>query len=180
PSHTLWLLGNHKPAARTGGPAFWRRVRLLPFTQVVPEDRRDTKLGEKLAEDAPAILAWMARGAADYEQLGLREPTLVRAATDAYEADQNTVARFVEDICHVAPGNPHIRVYRDELRAAYERWCHEGGDEEVTPRTFAQQIRDLVNDDGRGKTGGRRYYTGICLLEADRDDEVPHAPEWYR
>jgi putative DNA primase/helicase len=52
PSHTLWLLGNHRPVARAGGPAFWRRLRVLPFTRVVPPERQDKRLGEHLAEDA--------------------------------------------------------------------------------------------------------------------------------
>lgn len=180
PSHTLWLFGNHKPAARTGGPAFWRRVRLLPFTRTIAEERRDPKLGEKLADEAPAILAWMARGAADYHKAGLREPASVRAATDAYESDQDTVGRFIEECCHLAPGNPQIRVYRDELRTAYEKWCHENGDEEVAAKIFAAQIRDRSGDDGKGKTRGRRFYSGICLLVPPDEDDVPPGEERYR
>jgi putative DNA primase/helicase len=182
PSHTLWLLGNHKPAARTGGPAFWRRVRLLPFTQAVSDDRRDPHLGEKLAQEAAAILAWMARGAADYQQGRLREPESVLAATRAYQEDQDTVTRFVEESCHLAPGSPQVRVYRDELRTAYERWCHENGDEEVSAKEFAAQIRLRSGDDGKGKTGGRRYYAGICLLQAEDAGSDPDEArgEWYR
>lgn len=41
PSHTLWLLGNDMPSARAGGPAFWRRVRLLPFTRVIEADKQN-------------------------------------------------------------------------------------------------------------------------------------------
>ncbi|WP_232524348.1 DNA primase family protein [Nocardiopsis gilva] len=37
PTHTLWLLGNHQPQVRTGGPAFWRRLRLVPFLHTVPK-----------------------------------------------------------------------------------------------------------------------------------------------
>jgi putative DNA primase/helicase len=179
PSHTLWLIGNHKPATRTGGPAFWRRIRLLPFTRIVPEERRDPKLGEKLVEDAPAVLAWIAQGAADYHAHGLSEPKSVRVATDAYESDQDTVGRFVEECCHLAPGNPQVRVYRDDLRNTYEKWCRENGDEEVSAKVFAETIRDRCGDDGKGKTGGRRYYKGVCLLVPQDDNDVPHDRERY-
>ncbi|MGW9362176.1 DNA primase family protein, partial [Streptomyces diastaticus] len=35
PTHKLWLLGNHRPEVGTGGFAFWRRMRLVPFERVV-------------------------------------------------------------------------------------------------------------------------------------------------
>src|SRR5690606_25131265 len=41
PTHTLWLLANHQPSVRAGGPAFWRRMALLPFLHTVPPERRD-------------------------------------------------------------------------------------------------------------------------------------------
>ncbi|MFD8955340.1 phage/plasmid primase, P4 family, partial [Streptomyces xanthophaeus] len=31
PTHKLWLLGNHRPEVGTGGYAFWRRMRIIPF-----------------------------------------------------------------------------------------------------------------------------------------------------
>jgi P4 family phage/plasmid primase-like protien len=38
-THQLWLMGNHKPAVRSGGRSFWRRLRLVPFEHEVPEDK---------------------------------------------------------------------------------------------------------------------------------------------
>jgi hypothetical protein len=49
-----------------GGPAFWQRIRVLPFNRMVPPQRQDKELGDCLAEDAPAILAWIIAGAAAY------------------------------------------------------------------------------------------------------------------
>lgn len=169
PSHTMWLIGNHKPAARTGGPAFWRRVRLLPFTRVVPPERRDPQLGEKLEAEAAGVLAWLAAGAADYHTAGLREPASVIAATAAYQRDQDTVAQFVDEGCHRAPGQPLVRVWRDELRAAYEKWCQQAGEEPVDPKRLVAEIRDL---DGVAEGGvkGRRFFSGITLLLPDEDE----------
>src|SRR5690606_6945349 len=101
PSHTIWLLGNHRPDTGAGGDAFWRRVKLLNFEHVVPEPERDPTLGEKLEAEAPAVLAWIARGAADYLRSGLRTPSAVQTATADYAHDQDTVSRFVEEDCHI-------------------------------------------------------------------------------
>ncbi|RSS81389.1 DNA primase, partial [Streptomyces sp. WAC02707] len=64
PTHKLWLLGNHRPEVGTGGHAFWRRIRLIPFERVVPDHRKIDNLAEILVHDeGPGILHWMIQGA---------------------------------------------------------------------------------------------------------------------
>lgn len=64
PARTLWLLGHHRREAGTGGCAFWRRVRLIPFGRVVPCDRKIGNLaGVLVAEKGPGILDWLVVGA---------------------------------------------------------------------------------------------------------------------
>jgi putative DNA primase/helicase len=56
PSHLILVLSNFLPAVREGGPAFWRRVRLIPFPHVVPEEQQIKDLDQLLlAEEGPAI-----------------------------------------------------------------------------------------------------------------------------
>jgi len=179
PSHTMWLLGNHKPTAQAGGPAFWRRVRLLPFTRVVPADQRDPRLGEKLANDGAAVLAWIIGGAADYHAAGLQEPTAVRTATAAYERDQDSVGQFVEDSCHVATGQPLVRVNMTDARRAYERWCDEAGEEPVTPKRFGMELRERWGVEV-AKSNGKKFYTGLALLADESDPADEPASERYR
>lgn len=55
PTHKLWLLGNHRPEVGTGGFAFWRRMRLIPYERVVSDDRKIDNLADILvAEEGPA------------------------------------------------------------------------------------------------------------------------------
>lgn len=157
PSHTMWLLGNHKPDAGVGGPAFWRRVQLIPFEHVVPPGKRDPHLGEKLEAEAPAILAWIARGAADYLAGGLRAPRAVIDATQGYAHDQDTVARFVEERCVLVAESDVTK-----LREAYERWCYEEGSPAVSARRFTQELRRFEVESVKGGKG-RRIYRGISL-----------------
>jgi putative DNA primase/helicase len=178
PSHTLWLLGNHKPATSAGGPAFWRRVRLLPFIHVVPETRRDPKLGEKLADEAPAILAWIVRGAADYHGGGLREPSAVVTATEAYAQDQDTIARWVDDACHLAAGNSQVRVSTAEARTAYETWCREAGEEPVSAKRLGMDLRDRFKIEV-AKSNGKKFYVGLTLLNPESADD-DRDEGWYR
>ena len=59
PSHLTWVLSNHLPEVKEGGPSFWRRLRRIPFLHVVPEDKRDPEKHTKLLNaEGPAILGW--------------------------------------------------------------------------------------------------------------------------
>jgi putative DNA primase/helicase len=173
PSHTLWLLGNYMPSARAGGPAFWRRVRLLPFTRVIASDKQNRRLGEELAHEAPAVLAWIVRGAADYRRGGMREPEAVTSATAAYAREEDTIGQFVDEQCRLVSGSASARVATTVLRLAYEQWCEELGEVPVSAKRLTQQLRDRFGvTDTRG-TKGRRFYAGVTLLSADRVQPRP-------
>ncbi|QIK83006.1 phage/plasmid primase, P4 family [Sanguibacter sp. HDW7] len=171
PTHTLWLLANHQPHVRAGGPAFWRRVRMLPFEHTVPPEARIADLEDRLVdEEGPAILGWLIQGAADYFAHGLAEPAAVRVATDAYAADQDTVARFVEEMCETGdPNAQHLHVKVATLRAAYETWCRVEGEEPVTAKTFAQQLRARFGVLS-ARTRATRFYDGIRLRDTSSED----------
>jgi len=178
PTHTLWLLANHQPAVKAGGPAFWRRLRLLPFEHTVPPEARIADLEDRLVDDeGPAILAWLITGAHDYFTHGLAEPASVRTATDTYAADQDTVARFVAEEC--ATGDPnaqHLQVRVAVIRAAYERWCRTEGEEPVSPKSLTQQLRaryGVISE----RDSAARLYSGIRLNDVSRDDTEPSRTE---
>ncbi|TKR27152.1 hypothetical protein FA014_01995 [Cellulomonas hominis] len=181
PTHTLWLLANHQPAVRAGGPAFWRRLRLLPFEHTVPPEKRVADLEDRLVEDeGPAILAWLIRGAADYFADGLTEPASVRAATDAYATDQDSIGRFVAEQCETGPaGAQHLKVKSGVLRAAYETWCRVEGEEPVTVKAMTTALRtrfDVIPE----RSNTNRYLAGIRLLDAspDEPDPSPRSDRW--
>lgn len=179
PTHQIWLMGNHQPAVESGGHSFWRRLRLIPFTHTVPDDQIIEGLQGILANDhGPAILAWVARGAAAYAAGGLQEPAGVKAATEDYAHSVDTVGRFVEEECTLYP-NPtvnHPSTTVAALRNAYEAWCHDNGETPVRGRAFQAQLRKhgvLTGRDAPKGTGGTRTYGGITINEAvkERPDE---------
>lgn len=164
PSHHLWLVGNHQPSVRSGGLSFWRRVRLLPFAHTVPEDKRVEDLATRLITDhGPAVLAWVAAGAAAYATGGLAEPVAVTSATAAYERDSDTVGRFVEDRCSLGGGDL-VKAEAPKVHAAYESWCAEEGEQPVSGKALNKALRERFGA-GYTRSHGRRFFTGLGLLE---------------
>ncbi|KZM34527.1 phage/plasmid primase, P4 family [Oerskovia enterophila] len=178
PTHSLWLLANHQPAVRSGGPAFWRRVRMLGFEHTIPEAQRVADLEDRLVEEeGPAILAWLVRGAAHYFAHGLATPAAVLAATSAYERDTDTVSRFVEDRCTTGdPNAQHMQAKVAAIRSDYEHWCRAEDEAPVTPKTFTQQLAAKFGVRS-SRSNAARYYSGIRLIDVSPDDDEPVTPD---
>ncbi|MBF8193266.1 bifunctional DNA primase/polymerase [Nonomuraea sp. K274] len=178
PTHHLWLMGNHQPSVRAGGRAFWRRLRLIPFEHEVPEENMVDDLQGILARDhGPALLAWIVAGAAAYHQGGLDEPESVKAATEHYAADQDTVARFVAACCHQAD-SVQVQINVTKFREAYEHWCFQEGETPVSPKKLTMELtkRHGVGD---SRSSTARFYTRITLItpEQDHDGSVTGTPD---
>lgn len=186
PTHQLWLMGNHQPAVESGGHSFWRRLRLIPFTHTVPEEQIIEGLQDILPRDhGPAMLAWIARGAAEYARVGLQEPAGVKAATEDYAHSVDTVGRFLEEECELyAPDTAaHFATKVADLRRAYERWCEDNGETALKGRPFQTQLQRagiLTGTRAPRGTGGIRMYGGVTLnsAKAEQDEHQGDRGGW--
>ena len=173
PSHLTVIASNHLPQVREGGPSFWRRVRLIPFTHVVPEHRRDPDLPTRILQtEGPAVLGWAVHGAITVLRHGLNDPDRVRAATEDYRISEDTLASFVRD--HCLTGDHHWCTVT-ALRAAYEQHCREMGAEPLSAKALTLR---LVAEHGiaqaRLSRPARRIYRHIALLtDDDPGDDAP-------
>jgi len=169
PSHLLWVLSNHLPAVREGGPSFWRRARLITFRHVVPEDQRVPDLHEQLlADEGPAILGWAVRGAGEVLADGLQDPAGVIKATHEYEVSEDTLASFVQGECLVGPA---FWCAVGELRKRYDRHGDEMGADPLSAKAVGMRlVAEYGVIAGKKHTQGKyRIYQGIGLT-ADADE----------
>lgn len=170
PTHHLWLMGNHLPAVKAGGDSFWRRLRLIPFTRSVPAERKIEGLAKILAdEEGPGILAWMVAGAVDVFSGGLREPASVMAFTETYAEEEDSLARFMGDCCHLG-GGTHVVINTSKLRGAYDDWCRAEGETPLKPQVFGRELRTRFGIE-QIRSNGRRFYVGVALVTSPEDDE---------
>lgn len=196
PTHHLWLMGNHKPAVTSGGgESFWRRLRLVPFTNTVPVGDRDDDLAQRLiTEEAPGILAWLIDGAvaSHPDRGGLRDPSSVLTETRSYALEEDMVGRFLDDRCHLGGGDL-VRTNTKDVLDAYRQWCKDEGSRPTSNTVFGRELRTRFDIETE-RSHGRRYYVGLTLLnppdEPDGDawhtQEPPVDPyadtpgEWYK
>jgi putative DNA primase/helicase len=171
PSHLLVMMTNHRPEVGSGGTSFWRRLREIPFGHVVPEDARDPELTQRLTDrHGPAIMAWLAQGAAEYARDGLREPDGVKVATRAYEASTDTVGRFVDDMV-ILGGGDAVKVNSSEVRDAYETWCRTEGETPVAAKALTTQLMGKYGIGRHKGAQGVRFLTGMTLVGRATEEE---------
>ncbi|MFE6946512.1 DNA primase family protein [Streptomyces chartreusis] len=167
PTHKLWLLGNHRPEVGTGGFAFWRRMRLIPFERVVPDNHKIDNLADILiTEEGPGILNWLILGARRYlnGEINLTGPERVRIATTAYAEIEDHTGRFLTESSRLAAD---LRVEQAQFYAAYKTWCQNEGTLAVSSRSFAARVRDVLGMTSPKQmilSNQRKYYPGIGLV----------------
>jgi P4 family phage/plasmid primase-like protien len=164
PSAKILLIGNHKPTLRGTDEGIKRRLHLLPFTVTIPEHERDSHLNEKLSAEYPAILRWMLEGCLRWQQTGLKPPEIVRDASADYLAEENRLARWIEQSCTILNNFsfsdspvPVSTLYR-----SWKLWAEENGEWAGGVTGFSQML-ESVPGVRRKRTSDIRGFLGIQL-----------------
>jgi len=165
PAFKIWLCVNHRPKVDDTSPAFWRRIRLIPFERQFLDVERDPQLKEKLLNELPGILNWAIAGCIAWQNNGLPMPKQVRAATEKYKDSNDVVMQFLSD---TTLRGESLRVEAGNLYSAYQKWCGRNGESWLSWTMFGRRMSDMGFE--RGKTSGtRRYqYCGIGLVDDER------------
>ena len=140
PQFKLFIFGNHKPHLSNVDPAIEARFRLIPFTQYIPAEERDTSLGDKLRAEWPQILQWGIDGCLAWQANGLRPPAAVAEATDRYLAREDATTCWLGEC--VALGDSDTFEYTAALFKSWETWARDNGSPVGTKRQLASILED--------------------------------------
>jgi putative DNA primase/helicase len=161
PSHSIVLLTNHKPDIDGADSAIWRRITLVPFSVVIPVERQDTRLEDKIAADElSGILTWLVQGCLDWQRHGLREPDAVQEATSEYQADENHLLAFIGDCLVPMPG---AQIELGAVKDVYRAWTERKGIEAVNPKTLKQSLEQSGQHTALHRTNRRACLNEVTL-----------------
>lgn len=167
PTHTLFLLTNHKPHAPASDFAFWERVHLvlfeLSFVDREPkkdnERRADKNLWDKIKPEASGILAWLVRGCLLWQQQGLDPPAKVIEATHKYQRDEDLIGDFIDECCEKGED---FEEGSTDLYTAFEEWWKRSISKH--PYKHKKWGRLMKAKFESIKTGGKYRYYGLRLI----------------
>lgn len=136
PEFKLWIATNHKPTIRGTDLGIWRRIHIIPFAVTIPEDKVDKNLGDKLTEELPDILAWIAVGYKLWQSEGLGKSTAVEKATADYKNEMDVIANFL-DSEFVQQGG---ECKSSTLYALYCKWCDQNNEYKMSSTKFGREM----------------------------------------
>jgi putative DNA primase/helicase len=122
PTHKLFLAANHKPHVNEQTEAFWRRIRLIPFTVYIPPEKRDRDIKTKLSRELSGILNWAIEGCLSWQRDGLGEPLIVQQATKSYREEEDLIGEFIVATCQITE---KAWVSTSDLYQAFTSWWRE-------------------------------------------------------
>lgn len=166
PTHTVFLLTNHKPKIDPDDFALWERIHVIEFrlsfvnkpTEIYHR-KQNPKLPKQLKKEASGILAWLVRGFLAWQQEGLNPPEEVLLAVKNYRANEDDLQRFIDECCVI--GN-ELKTQAKTLFSAYEKWCDENGYKKIWQNIFKEKMGCRFERDDTNKR--KIFYKGIGIL----------------
>jgi len=163
PTHSLFLITNHRPHIPSNENAMWQRVLLIPFELSFVDDpkkpnerKRDPHLKEKLLKEKSGILAWLINGYLEYQRDGLNPPDIIFDQVNQYKEDEDTIESFIKECC--TKGDDNIANSTD-LYKAYKSFCKEYDLSTESHTKFGSKMSEKFPKGNNGKV----YYKGISL-----------------
>jgi len=149
---------NHKPVIKGTDHGIWRRIKLIPFTTTISEEKQDKALELKLKQEVSGILNWLLEGTARWRKEGLIAPAAILNATDEYRGEMDVIGNFLKERC-IQGKEVSIRIR--ELYKAYADWCDDNKEHAVNERFFSMRLKEMGFEQNR--TAEARYWVGIRL-----------------
>lgn len=156
---TLWLIANHRPRTKDQTFAFWRRMRLIPFTQTIANPIPD--FPSKLAVESAGILNWLLEGACLYLKEGLEPPVEVTQAVEGYRRESDSLGQFLAECCLTGDGR---EVRATELWTAYTAYTRERGLATIRRGDLKMEMLNRGFEQPPRRSTGF-YYTGVGLRD---------------
>ena len=163
PAFTPWLTTNHLPEIRGTDHGIWRRIRVIPFRATFTEEQQDKTLGAKLRAELPGILNWLVDGVRDWmARGGLDEPPSVRAATNEYRTDLDTVGLWIDECCDTGPTQ---WATSKRLHQSYSEWAEGYGADQLSDKQLGARLAEKGFPGKRKSIDGRqqRVRLGVTL-----------------
>ncbi len=168
------MSGNDLPSIGGVDNGIWRRVKLVVWSVMIPEDERrpmEDVLGEFEAERS-GILNWLLEGLHLFMKEGLRTPAEVAAATASYREEMDPIGAFAAACIEEAEG--HFETAR-KVYEAFVAWCEANSVRPWKETTFGRAMpqKGFVRENTRV-----RRYLNIRLHDVPiPEPTAPRAPK---
>jgi putative DNA primase/helicase len=158
PTFKIFMATNHKPVIKGTDHGIWRRIKLIPFTTRIPDEKQDKELEDKLKAEASGILNWLLEGMLRWKKERLQIPKSIQNATEDYRGEMDVIGNFVKECC-ILDVRFSIRVR--ELFKAYQDWCNQNNEHACSERFLSLRLQEIGFQ--RIRRAEAKFWVGIGL-----------------
>jgi len=162
PEYKIFLGTNNKPIIKGNDYAIWRRIKLVPFKIIIPEEERDKNLLQKFKKELSGILNWAIEGCLEWQLYGLGTPAEVTDATNEYRNEMDLLSDFISECC---TEGPDLKVSSKDLYGVYSKWCEDNGEYQLKQTSFGRKLKEKGFDSKLFGKKRARHWIGIDLVD---------------
>ncbi len=173
----LWFCMNRLPKfGGDNGQWVYDRIMVVHCPNVIPKDKQDKQLLDKMFEEAPGIIYKAIKALQTVIANGycFSEPDTVSNARALYMKDNNTVIRFFEEcMCQCLDSKPDTQFTTGQIYKAYTAWCKDNNsgfyNSQNEFRTIISKHLGLSYADITTRRNGNTYFKEFTLSTEARD-----------
>lgn len=158
PCFKLIIAMNQEPNIKGVDHGIWRRIRIVPFDVIIPDEEIDRGLLEKLTLELPGILNWAIQGCLTWQEEGLAVPPEVSIRTEMLKRESDTIGLFLEDCCGTDPDG---KIPVKDMFDIYHGWTHENVCDVMTKKSFGIYMKK--KGFMQGKSDSVRFWKGVAV-----------------
>ena len=162
----VFLVTNYKPAIRGTDEGTWRRIRLVPWEEVLPPDKRmpQEEIVKLLLEERDGILQWIVEGLKDWKEDHRWKAEEVLIATEKYREEEDVLREFLNERCEFKRS---YSVEVGELYSEYLMWCQENGEDPKSKIEVGKLLRKRGLHQKRYGHERERKWVGIRIIHQE-------------
>lgn len=147
------------------GSHMFERFLIIPCNNVIPPEKRDNRLFEKMEKEIEGIIIWALEGLRRLIKNGfvLTEGKASKKANEEYRALNDTLFKFLLENCDVTGVVKKDRIPKEEFEQRYESFCISNGLKPLEKKN----VKDRAEKNGIpcGYYCGYLYYKGLKYKE---------------
>lgn len=171
PQLKLWWAFNHPPGVRDLTHSLMRRLKLIPFTEVISDNERIDQqiLLEMFRQELPGIFNWAVEGLRLYFKEGLKDPSTIKNAVKDFRDEQDILFDWLNDNCYVLSRDAitenalkqDLRTQSSVLYRNYSAWARLNNEKIMSQKKLGMEL--LERGFKREHTMHGAVYIGIGL-----------------
>lgn len=148
PEFKIWMAGNHKPVIRGNDDGIWRRIKLIPFSNTVAKEDRDSHLQDKLSNELSGIFNWALEGCLEWQDSGLGGCSSINDATTEYRTEMDQIQEWIDECCNL---QPNASTQATVLYKNYKEWSEDYCGYSMTQKKFGMKLKERGFSSKKGK-----------------------------